>query len=179
MEEKKYTEAVEAFLDDVYRLSLSITGSEADAADVSLEVFVRLSQTRKRFESRDHLKNWLLKSAANESKSFLRSYWRRHAGSLDQLESEPAELTHQSEVSQAYDELHQVLAILSRTDRAIVHLYYWEEIDQKQIAKILSLSQSNVSTRLSRARQKMKKMLSQAENEQEKQNDRKQKIQQA
>lgn len=40
--------------------------------------------------------------------------------------------------------------------RAVVILYYYEELDSGEIAKMLGLSVSAVTMRLSRARQKLK-----------------------
>ena len=64
-----------AYRDDVFRLALSYTGQIADAEDISQTVFLKLMDHYSRLTPGKE-KNWLLKVAANESRSMLRQ--RRH-----------------------------------------------------------------------------------------------------
>ena len=64
-----------AYRDDVFRLALSYTGQIADAEDISQTVFLKLMDHYSRLTPGKE-KNWLLKVAANESRSMLRR--RRH-----------------------------------------------------------------------------------------------------
>lgn len=41
----------------------------------------------------------------------------------------------------------------------VIHLYYYEEYSVKEIADIIGASETNVTTRLARAREKLKKLL--------------------
>ena len=43
--------------------------------------------------------------------------------------------------------------------RAVIHLFYYEEMSIKEIAEVLELKESNVRARLTRARQKLKEVL--------------------
>lgn len=154
MEEKEYESAVLAYLDDIYRLACSITGSEADAADISQVVFIRLTKTEKEFETSRHLKNWLLKCTANESRSLLRSFWRKNVFSQEDW-MEP-EVKPQDPIL-LY--LRDLIQGLSKTDRAILLLYYWQDYDQKEIGSLLNMSPGAVSMRLLRIRKKLKTKL--------------------
>lgn len=59
-----------AYRDDVFRLALSYTGQIADAEDISQTVFLKLMDHYSRLTPGKE-KNWLLKVAANESRSML------------------------------------------------------------------------------------------------------------
>lgn len=142
------------YLDDVYRLALSITSNEADAADVCQETFIKLSQSRRSFESDVHLKNWLLKVCANEARSRLRTFWKRSARSLEAA-PEASEEPEQS----AGAELMAAMTCLDKAERALIALPYFHGYFQKDIGKMLHLSQGAVTTRLYRAQQKLKKEL--------------------
>lgn len=48
---------------------------------------------------------------------------------------------------------------LSKKDRAIVHLFYYEDMSVKDIANLLKIKESTVKTRLHRARLKLKNLL--------------------
>lgn len=157
MNEKIYEQAVRNYLDDVYRLALSMTRNEADAADVAQIVFIRLDKCRKSFESESHLKNWLLKVTANESRSLLRSFWKRNVSTDLSQANEPSS-PGQEEKPEAFEKIEAILARLSKAERMLVHLYYYEQMDQKSIARLMRISQSAVSSRLYRIKRRMKEM---------------------
>lgn len=164
MDEESYTKAVETYLNDVYRLAYSISGNAADAADISQNVFLKLSMQmeKKTFENQAHLKNWLLRCAANEARSLLRSFWKKNVQISDEWVPDEPESIHPEGLL-----LRSLIEQLSKTDRAIVVLFYWHGYDQKEIAKMLRLTVSTVSTRLYRTRQKLKTMILEDRNEYE------------
>ncbi len=136
--------------DDVFRLAYSYLGARADAEDVCQSVFLRLAEGGTALlPGRE--KAWLLTCAANLCKSQLRSFWRRNVGELD--ESLPFRDDSDREVWSA------VMA-LSPKYRAVIHLYYWEGYDQREIGDILHISRTAVQTRMARARAMLKKELS-------------------
>lgn len=57
-----------------------------------------------------------------------------------------------------YDVFNAVMS-LSKKDRAIVHLFYYEDMSVKDIANLLKIKESTVKTRLHRARLKLKNLL--------------------
>ena len=136
--------------DDVFRLAYSYMGCRADAEDVCQSVFLKLAEGKTvLLPGRE--KAWLLTCAANLCRSQLRSFWRRNVGELD--ESLPFRDGTDREVWDA------VMALPPKY-RAVVHLYYWEGYGQGEIGDILHISRTAVQTRMSRARDMLKKELS-------------------
>ena len=136
--------------DDVFRLAYSYLGNRTDAEDVCQSVFLRLAEGKTTLlPGRE--KAWLLTCAANLCKSQLRSFWRRNVGALD--ESLPFRDGTDREVWDA------VMALPPKY-RAVVHLYYWEGYGQGEIGDILHISRTAVQTRMARARDMLKKELS-------------------
>ena len=136
--------------DDVFRLAYSYLGNRADAEDVCQSVFLKLAEGKTALlPGRE--KAWLLTCAANLCKSQLRSFWRKNVGELD--ESLPFRDDTDREVWDA------VMALPPKY-RAVVHLYYWEGYSQGEIGDILHISRTAVQTRMARARDMLKKELS-------------------
>ena len=136
--------------DDVFRLAYSYMGNRADGEDVCQSVFLKLAEGKTvLLPGRE--KSWLLTCTANLCKSHLRSFWRRNVGELD--ESLPFRDDTDREVWDA------VMALPPKY-RAVVHLYYWEGYGQGEIGDILHISRTAVQTRMSRARDMLKKELS-------------------
>ena len=144
MDQGEFTRAVERYQDAVYRVALHALGSPQDADDAVQEVFLRLYTARKPFEGEEHLRRWLLRVTVNWCRDMLRSPWRRRTAPLDrQLPAEPEFEAPEQEALY----------------RAVLGLFYYEELTVKEIAGLLGLEVSAVTTRLSRARKKLKEIL--------------------
>lgn len=150
MEKETLTALFRRYSDDVFRLAYSYLGNRPDAEDVCQTVFLKLAESDTLLLPGKE-KSWLLTCAANASKNLTTSYWRKNVGELDPTIS----------FSDPRDrELHDVLMTLPPKYRIVIHLYYFEGYDQQEIAKILHITRTNVQTRMSRARNLLKKELS-------------------
>lgn len=129
----------------VYRLAYARTGSAADAEDVMQDVFLRLLTKAPEFESDEHAKAWLLRVTANRSADLFRSPWGRR------VPLEEAETLALPEEPVPGETVAAVLALPPNL-RAVVHLFYYEELSIRQIAQLLTIREGAVKTRLSRAR---------------------------
>ena len=153
MDKTEFTHAVERYQDMVYRVALHALGSPQDADDAVQEVFLRLYTARKPFEGEEHLRRWLLRVTVNWCRDVLRSPWRRRRVPLDQLPAAP-ELKEPEQQA-----LYQTVMALPERYRMVLVLFYYEELTVKEIAALLGLEVSAVTTRLSRARAKLKQQL--------------------
>ena len=99
------------------------------------------------------MRNWLIHVAVNESRKILRGAWRRHTFSLNEDWDAPAF------DNTAQRELFDAVMHLPHKDRIVIHLFYYEEMTTEEIACILSVKPATVRSRLMRARQKLKREL--------------------
>ena len=154
MDQAEFTGAVERYQDAVYRVALHALGSPQDADDAVQEVFLRLYTAQKTFESEEHLRRWLLRVTVNWCRDVLRSPWRRRTAPLEgQLPAEPEFEAPEQEA------LYRAVLSLPERYRLVLGLFYYEELSVKEIAGLLGLEVSAVTTRLSRARKKLKEIL--------------------
>ena len=63
---EEFKRCAQEYMDMVFRVAFSCLRSQADAEDVTQEVLLRLYETDYVFESRAHIKNWLVKVTYNE-----------------------------------------------------------------------------------------------------------------
>lgn len=136
------------YKDDVYRLALSYTRNPAEAEDVCQSVFVKGMEQPSITPGKE--KAWLMQVTANQCRNLLRSVWWKKTQPLE--EALPAETGEDSGVYQA------VMALPPKY-RVVVYLRYYEELTTKEMAALLRISESNVTTRLNRARQMLKESL--------------------
>ena len=152
---------VDKYQDKLFAAAFSVCKNPQDAEDAVQESFISYHSSKKEFESEEHIKAWLLRVTINRAKNACRSLWRRVTVPLedyaDSLEFE----------CRADRELFETVMSLPEKYRIVLHLYYFEDYPVKEIAKILSISESNVKVRLSRGRAMLKEILEEdrAENE--------------
>lgn len=131
---------------DVYRLAVSYTHSKEEAEDVSQTVFMKLMECKSITPGKE--KAWLMKVTANQCRSLLRSSWWKKTEELDE------EIVYQPpEQTGIMESIHK----LKPNYKVVIYLFYYEEYSTKEIAQILGIRQSTVTTRLARAREELGK----------------------
>ncbi len=138
----------ESYKDTVYRLALSYTKSKADAEDVCQTVFLKLMEQR---VPPANTKAWLMQVTANTCRNLLRSSWWRKTEMLD--ESIPAALP------ESLSDIYLTVMSMKPRYRVVIYLHYYEEYSTKEIADLLKISQTTVTTRLSRGRESLRNIL--------------------
>lgn len=136
------------YRDDVYRLAVCYTRSREEAEDVCQTVFLKLLEQKNIVTGKE--KQWLMKVAANECRNLLRSHWWRT--------TVPMEDTISVEPPQVNETLLAVLSLEPKY-RIVVYLHYYEMLSTEEIGKLLHITRSAVTTRLSRARAMLKSKL--------------------
>ena len=136
------------YKDDVYRLALSYTKSVQEVEDVCQSVFVKLMEQKNIQPGKERA--WLMQVTANRCKNLLRSSWWKQTADLEEVQSPEA---------LAYPEIRGIVMALPPKYRVVVYLHYYEELSTGEMARLLHISQSAVTTRLSRARKLLKEQL--------------------
>ena len=143
---------VETYADAILRLSYTYLKNTHDAQDVCQTVFVKLLTEPREFESREHEKAWILRTAANVCKDLLKSPWRQRRCDLDACAEVAAPEAPDGSVWEA-------VSALPPHYRAVIHLHYYEGYQAREIADILGIPLGTVHTRLARGRAKLKERI--------------------
>lgn len=153
MNKSEFADAVMRNEQRLFLIALSFTRSRADTEDILQNVFLKLWQNKKVFESAEHMDKWLTRVCVNESRNLLRSPFRSRVAELE----EAADI--QVFDSPADGDLFRAVMSLPTKERTVIHLFYYEDLSVAEIAKTLRISPSAVKTRLNRARNKLKEAL--------------------
>ena len=115
------------------------------------DVFEKLMRFEKGFESEEHLKAWLIRVTINHCKSRLRAPWHTHRLPLEELPDTPVF------DDPAQRELYDAVLALPQAYRIVLYLFYYEDMPTREIAAALHISQNAVTTRLTRAREALRR----------------------
>ena len=159
------------YKDMVYRLAVMRMKNSSLADDIFQETFLRLVRQRKRLESEEMLKAWLIRVTINCCNDHYRSAWNRKIVSfMDDRKKDSAD--DENEVydsaldDDGYDPFesdnplaeatYDAVQALPDALRTVIHLFYYENLSVREISKILGARENAVKTRLSRARNALK-----------------------
>lgn len=160
-------DVIRTYSDMVYRIAFARTGNRADADDIYQEVFLRYIRRKPVFSSKEHAKAWFIKVSVNCTRKFMGKRQKNAEAAGDWAEillpkengSETAEgvtVEEQFLAGERNSELHRELQKLDNDTRLLLHLFYFEELKTKEIARLLHKSESAVRVALSRARTKLR-----------------------
>ena len=149
----------------IYFLLFSLLKNEADAEDVAQETVIKVYQNLDKFRGDSQFRTWVLSIARNEGLGRLRKISNRREDSLDAETDEqtgdytpailtswreiPAETLEQKELGNI---LRDAIEGLPEIYRNVVVLRDIEELDIRESAAVLGISEASVKVRLHRAR---------------------------
>jgi RNA polymerase sigma-70 factor (ECF subfamily) len=150
--------------DAVFRFAYCLTGSVVIAEDVTHDCFLSLIKSPERFDpSRAALRTYLYAAARNLALKQLRQPLA--AGpALDELAQEPSGPECEQPLRQLLDEelsaeVRKAVTSLPPLQREALILFEYEELSLAEIANIVGADTGVVKSRLHRARQKLRHLL--------------------
>jgi RNA polymerase sigma factor (sigma-70 family) len=158
---RDFAEAAERHLDDVHAYLVYLTGDRGTAEELAAETFARAFERWHRYDPRrGGARTWLCQLARSTALDHFRAEdrRRRREGRYAVAElREGEEAVFGEGLSPA---LEQALGRLSAAEREVVALRVLLELDGEAAARVLGISTTACSTRLSRALQKLEKEVS-------------------
>lgn len=173
MDDRELQLKIDAYSDMLFKLSFLRLQNLQDAEDVVQEVFYQYVKKRPVFQSPEHEKAWFLKVTLNGCRKVWRSAWKRHRDTWqdgdceahdtagreadpDARGREPEERVLRREENRR---LLQAVLALPEKYRDVIHLFYYEELSVKEIARATGRGESTVTSQLTRGRELLRKSL--------------------
>ncbi|HEV2482762.1 MAG TPA: sigma-70 family RNA polymerase sigma factor [Puia sp.] len=163
MEKAAFLELIQEHRGILYKISASYCRNAGDREDLMQEMIYQLWRSAERFDTNFKFSTWMYRIALNVAISF---YRKTSAGGLRVALDADVEVADGGAAagsgSFAVDPLEERIELLQRfiaslgeMDKALMILYL-EERPYREIGEILGLSESNVATKLSRIKGRLK-----------------------
>ncbi|MDD3335438.1 MAG: sigma-70 family RNA polymerase sigma factor [Eubacteriales bacterium] len=126
---------------------------DALAQDAVQDSFLKAYRKLSQFRGESGKKTWLMRIAINTCRDYQRSGWAKQVDSRICLE----ELPLSAEAAEPEDDtvIREVM-LLPRKDREIVLLRFYQQMKIKEIAQTLKIPTGTVTSRLNRAKEKLR-----------------------
>lgn len=145
-----FEEIHKAYWPKVYRQCLGYMNDSDAAKDIAQEIFIKIWQQLPKFRNESAISTWIFRIAVNTCMRQIEIDKRMPKSEL------PAEIMQEEAVNTESEVqfLYQCISELPELDRIIISLEL-EELKQKEIAKIVGLSESNIRVRIHRIKEKL------------------------
>ena len=151
--EEETIRAIERYSHTVRRLCMVHLKNYADTEDIFQTVFLKYVLSSVSFESEEHEKAWFIRVTINACKDLLKSFFRSHTVSLEEVMEQPALLLPDNR------EVLEAVLSLPVKYREVVYLHYYEDYTAPQISRILGKNVNTIYTLLTRAKQMLRERL--------------------
>lgn len=143
-------------------LAFSYVKDAAQAKDIVQMVFISCYQNLHKFRGESSVKTWLYRITINQCKDYLKSsYFRRIFPFAKQEKEDHTEINPEVNLLHKDREtrVKRIVLSLSPKYKEIIFLYYYKDFSVEEISAILKISANTVKTRLTRGRERLKKLL--------------------
>ena len=128
--------------------------SQADADDVLQEVYLSAYRNFSGLKNKDAFKSWIISIARNKCNDYFRAKAAQMEISIEELSQQ--ELSAGRLGISVVHTVRETLDRLGDKDKQILYLYFWKELPQNEIAKLLDIPVGTVKSRLHTAKQHFK-----------------------
>ncbi len=142
---------------DVLRIATAYTRNSSISEDIFQDVFIKVAQNLDKFENRSSEKTWIIKITINTCKDYLKSSWNKKVIPMENIDEDSITRVDDTllEKEKATLVVQEILRLPIKYKEVLL-LYYYQDLLTTDIAKILSLPEASVRTRLRRAREIIK-----------------------
>jgi len=147
---------IKSYEKDLYKVAIAMTKNDDDALDCIQEAILQAYISIKDLRQDEYFKTWLIKILINKCNALLKKNKKILNLDVNTSKNDTVEQSDRLELKDSINNLDSDLKI-------IVILYYYEDMSIKDISESLNIPQGTIKSRLSRARSKLKEMLSIAE----------------
>ena len=166
-----FEELVARHRDKIYARAYSMMRNEEEAIDLSQEAWVKGWQRLVQFHGESSFGTWMTRIVINLCLDQLRKQKRQRTDSIEEMNEESGGVERQMPVvtinptaglerGELRQRIDRALSLLSHEHRTVLVLHEFEELEYKEIAKVMGCSIGTVMSRLFYARRKMAALLS-------------------
>ena len=143
----------------IYKISYLYCDNIIDKKDLFQDIITNLWIAYPNFQNHSKISTWIYRIALNTAITWFRDY-SKHSKSVYYTDLIP-HLTNEADhtIDELYDQLYRAIDTLGKIDKAII-LLLLDECSYDEIAEIVGLTKTNVATKISRIKLKLRDQMS-------------------
>lgn len=162
-------EIINRYLKPIFSFTLKRTKTIQDAEDLAQEIVIKIYKNLRNIESIYNIESYIWRIAHNTLANYYRSKSKSFVGvNIDDLvgkiKCEKTNLEENHIKNESINKLKEKIAYLSKLQRQIVILYYYEGKKQEEISQLLDIPKGTVKWHLFDAKKELKKGMEKMDN---------------
>ncbi len=153
-----YTSSILPYAGIIIKICRAYTNSQEDFEDYYQEVCLQIWRSKDIFREESKWSTWIYRLSLNVCLTLLKK--KKNNGQHFASDHLPAEATDDSLAfaDESLNQLYDAIKQLSEVDRAVI-LLYLEDKPYQEIADIIGTSPNNIAVRITRIKERLKKIL--------------------
>jgi len=150
-----FNELYSKYYERIFSIARGILLDHDEAADATQEIFALIYRNLNRFDRKSKFSTWMFRVAVNRSIQQGRGLKYKHR--QVELNEASEKQVHEPENKESDPRVTAAMEQLQPVDRAVLTLFYWEELSLQEVADSLHCGVNAAKTRLFRARERFRK----------------------
>ena len=157
MDKEKFIAIVKDNQRLIYKVCCTYCKNSESRKDLEQEILIQLWKSLPRFDGRVKISTWIYRVALNTAFLFHRNESKHKDNKVDIDNSvfTIADTIDVSELNEKIEMLYRFIYTLDDLDKALM-LLYLEDRKHREIAEIIGITETNVGTKISRIKRKLK-----------------------
>lgn len=157
-DEEAFTELILSMKNDLYKISKTRLNDDNDISDAIQETMINAYKHLKKLKDNTNFKSWIIKILINEcNKIYKRKSKKQKLFEKITIEENLSKLDNSINSINSKMDFELLINKLNYEEKLIVTLYYNNKYSCNEIANILNMNINTVKSKLSRAKDKVKK----------------------
>ena len=153
MDEHPFIELIDRHKAAINRVCRSFCSVDEDQEDLRQEILLNLWRGWKRYRPDHKAITWIYRISLNTAIS-----WRRHRmHQVDTLSLDGFDLPEESCLKEQFTHLKALISQLTVDEQQLINLYL-DGFSTEEIGRLMGISQTNVTTRIGRIKEKLRKL---------------------
>ena len=159
-QEEIFTKLYEEYASSMYGICLRYTKNADDAQDVLQDGFIKVYNALERFKGESKIKTWISSIMINTAINHYRKKRVLNTYSAEENEVEVLKIDKTDVINKmSADELLELINFLPEGYSLVFNLYVIEGYKHREIAEMLDITEGTSKSQLSKARNKLQKLL--------------------
>lgn len=150
-----FAEIILKLEDELYKIAMIRLSNNEDVNDAVQETIEKAYKSIRKLKNNMYFKTWIIKILINECNKI----YKQHKKQRSYIESE-IDKNIESNISVELESnisFYNIIEPLNYDERIAIILYYMNNYTTKEISKMLKVSENTIKSRISRAREKIRK----------------------
>lgn len=155
--EKRFEQLLQKHKGIIYKVARSYCYEADERKDLMQEMVIQLWRSFGRYNDEHKFSTWMYRVVLNVAISYVRKEMRRKSrtSKIDDSILNVSDETASGEAEERFGQLHRFIVQLDELNKALIILYL-EEYTYKEIATVMGITETNVATKISRIKERIR-----------------------